>query len=111
MLSFECKSIEWLIEVLNETEPSDMSSLERLRDSVLQIGTEAESTRRMSAAWKALGRQENGTDDPETLDLQREVLDKLRLLDRRMSLGSAAIGVKKFCLFRDGAITAGREKR
>lgn len=108
MRSFESKSLDWLTEALEAVNPIGLDQLEELKNKKLQIGVEAEASRRLSAVLRELQSERMVEEDPDILALKKRVVEDFRLLERRLQLGEAGRGIRKFCLHRGGEITAGK---
>ena len=108
--SFKSVAIDWLVQALQETAPARTNELDELRSMDRYLGLESDAGLRMKALGKRLTRnsprgQVDPFQDARTREAARQVIEKLILLERRMTLGTVAIAVDRFKLHRDNKVS------
>jgi hypothetical protein len=101
--------LDWLMQELANTPPASTQDISERCPPDRFLGVESDTGLRMRALARTLAqpakRSDNGVlSDPRMREIMRQLLEKLLLAERRMSLGPAARGVDRFKLYRDGEI-------
>lgn len=102
-------AIDWVVQQLAKTPPDPIEEGGVSCPSTLFLGVESDAGLRMRALRRKLSKPaRRGEDfiDPKMRELAQQVLEKLLMLERRVTLGTKAVGIDRFKAYPDGTIGA-----
>lgn len=102
-------AINWIMQELEKTSPVPVEEGGDSCPRAQFLGIESDTGLRIRALRSQLARparreEEGPLTDPRMRELARQVLEKLLLLERRMTLGPNAVGVDRFKVYPDGTV-------